>query len=242
MLKSPSEFISRFLYHVHTRDDEFYWEPGTAPTPQVVAQASGALKDVLGFAEHQGAFSTLAEVIDICTAEELGSKGNGIAARNSTKHPSVVALTKLNALNRASVAAAAAQGLAWMQECKKWVSETRLRNQIAIRVMTGIIVAVGRIKKGYSPAQLAALARIATSLESADHFILRSRGAIVEILAGNLNCLPRDEGTISAMRGLLDTIAAYPNAVPVFDAMDKLLHLTSAEHAAKLEKMASQWK
>ena len=242
MLTSSSDFISRFLYHARTSEDQFYWVPGTPPTSEIIAQASGVLRDILGFAAHQAAFSTLAEVIDVCTAEELESKGQGIAARNSTKHPSVVALTKLDAGQRASIAAAAAQGLLWMQECRKWVLDTWLRNQIGIRVMTGIIVAVGRIKQGYSPPQLGALARIGASLETKDHFILRSRGAIVEILAGSLNSLPRDTGTLSALRRLLDTVADAPNAVPVFNAMDKLLCLTSGGHAARLRKAALQWR
>ena len=182
MLTNRAEFISRFLYQI--RDDEFYGNPGSLPKSEVVVQASATARDIIGFDAHRASFTTLAEVIDVCTAEELASKGSGIAARNATKHPQVAALKKLDSAQRAGVAAAAAQGLAWMEDCRQWVQDHNLRNQIAKRVMTAILVSVGRIKRGYTAAQLAALAQIGASLRDTDVFVVRSRQAIDEILAG----------------------------------------------------------
>jgi hypothetical protein len=169
----------------------------------------------------------LAEVIDVCTAEELESKGSGIAARNATKHPSVIALTKLEFERRASITSAAAQGLVWMDVCGQWVHDTTLRNQIAKRVMTAILVAVGRIKRGYSSAQLAALTRLGVVLRESDGFALRARGAIVEIIAGNIPQLPHDNETLTVLRQLLDVIGArsIAHAQPTLKAADKLKSL-----------------
>ena len=226
MPANKTEFIKRFLYQI--RDEDFYWIPGTPPTKDVVAQASIATKDVIGYETHRAAFEKLAEVIDVCTAEELESKGHGMAARNATKHPSVIALTKLDSEQRAGVATAAAQGLAWMDDCGQWAKDTTLRNQIARRVMTAILVAVGRIKKGYESGQLAGLTRIGVSLQASDGFVLRARGAIVEILAGNISNFPRDKGTCKVLGELLDIIVARPNAQPALNAVDKLKPLTLA--------------
>jgi hypothetical protein len=240
MLENRSEFISRLLYSL--KDNEPYSNPGKPPAPGTIAAASAAAIDVLGFDAHKEAFTTLAEVIDVCTAEELESKGSGQAARNAAKHPQVLALTKLRPEQRAAIAAAAFQGLAWMEDCRQWVQDATLRNQIAKRVMTGIVVAVGRTKKGYSCSQLGALVRIGSSSRDNDMFVLRSRGAIAEILAASLESLPRDDQTIAGMRNFLDKIAAYPNAAPVFQSIEKLLTFTSEEHAVRLRQEASQWR
>jgi hypothetical protein len=173
---------------------------------------------------------------------ELKSKGNGQVARNATKHPKIIALLKLNYEKRASISAAAAQGLAWMQECSAWCRETTLRNQIALRVMAGVLVGVGRIKKGYSSAQLGALLRIGASLKDNDNFILRARGAIAEILAGSFGILPSDVKTLALMKQFLDVIAAGPNAASVFKAMEKLASLTGEDHLAQLRQAASRWR
>jgi hypothetical protein len=240
MVTSCADFISRFLYRVG--DDEYYWVPGAPPTPEVIAEASAAAKDVLGFGAHQAAFATLAETIDLCTAEELASKGHGIAARNATKHPAVIALSKLEHDRRAGLAAAALQGLAWMEDCRRWVSDATLRNQIAKRVMAAIVISVGRVKTGYTPAQLDALLRIGTSLKGNDVFVLRSRGAVAEILAGNVSHLPSDKGTLTVMGRFLDIVCASPNAAPVFKAVEKLLPLTSAQQASRLSRAAQKWR
>jgi hypothetical protein len=240
MLGNRSEFISRFLYSLE--DDEPYSNHGKPADAVTIAAASAAAKDVLGFDAHKGAFTSLAEVIDVCTAEELESKGNGQAARNAAKHPQVVALTKLAPEQRTAIAAAAFQGLAWMEDCRQWVRDGTLRNQIAKRVMTGVVVAIPRTKKGYSSSQLAALVRIGASLRDDDLFVLRSRGAIAEILAANVASIPRDEETMAGMRNFLDKIAAHPNAAPVFQSMEKLLTFTSEKHAARLKQEASQWR
>lgn len=176
-----AEFISRFLYQI--RDDEFYGNPGSLPKADVIQQAATAAKDILGFDDHRASFALLAEVIDVCTAEELELRGSGTAARNATKHPRVVALKKLDSSQRASVAAAAAQGLAWMEDCRQWIQDSTLRNQIAKRVMTAVLVSVGSIGRGYTAAQLTALAQIGASLQDMDVFVVRARRAITEIVA-----------------------------------------------------------
>ena len=234
MLTKPTDFISRFLYHL--RDDEWYGNPGAPPTPEILAQVAATAKDTLGFEAHRGHFTALAKIIDTGVAEELAVRGSGIAARNASKHPLVAALGKSDFQDRAGISAAAAQGLVWMEECRQWVQDVTLRNQIAKRVMTAIVVSVGRIKRGYSPAQLAALVRIGASLKDNDVFVVRTRGAIAEILAGSFSSIPRDEGTLLVMRQFLDRVADCSNAVPVFKAMDKLLSLTSDDHAARLRQ------
>jgi hypothetical protein len=240
MVASRADFISRFLYRVG--DDEYYWVPGAPPTPEVIGKATAAAKDVLGFDAHQAAFTKLAETIDLCTAEELASKGHGLAARNASKHPAVISLGKLEPDRRAGLGAAAAQGLAWMEDCRPWVPDATLRNQIAKRVMAAIVVSVGRVKTGYTPAQLDALLRMGTSLKDNDVFVLRARGAIAEILAGNLGHLPKDKGTSTVMENFLDVICGSPNAAPVFKAVEKLLPLTSAQHASRLRQAALKWR
>src|ERR1044071_4618943 len=177
MLKDRAEFISRFLYRLDIK--ETYSNPGAPPTAETIAEASASANDRVSFDAHQAAFSTLAVVIDACTAEELPLKGNGQAARNASKHPQVVALGKLPSDQRAAITVAALQGLAWMEDCRPWVNDSTFRNQIAKRVMAGIVTAVGRIKKAYSPAQLGALLQIGASLKDSDLFVLRSRGSIV---------------------------------------------------------------
>jgi hypothetical protein len=180
MITSRNEFISRFLYRIG--DDEFYGNAGTLPEPEVIARATGAAEDIVGFETHRESFSLLAEMIDVCTAEEIASRGSGVAARNASKHPLVTALKKLDLAKRASIACAASQGLAWMEDCREWVQDHTLRNQIAKRVMLAVLVSVGRNKKGYTAAQLAALARIRSSLEDMDIFVVRAREVIDEIV------------------------------------------------------------
>src|SRR5215471_17312332 len=106
MLATRTEFVSRFLYQI--RDDEFYGNPGTLPEPQVIEQAGAAAKDVIGFDAHRESFTMLAKIIDFCTAEELAARGTGLAARNATRHPKVMALKKLDSAERANIAAASA--------------------------------------------------------------------------------------------------------------------------------------
>jgi hypothetical protein len=48
--------------------------------------------------------------------------------------------------------------------------------------MLAVLVSVGRNKKGYTAAQLAALARIRSSLEDMDIFVVRAREVIDEIV------------------------------------------------------------
>jgi len=180
MIANRAEFISLFLYQI--RDDEFYGNPGSLPKREVIEQAAAAAKDIIGFEKHRAAFGVLAEVIDVCTGEELAMRGSGVAARNATKHPRVAALKKLDAVDRASFAVAAAQGLAWMEDCRQWVQDHTLRNQITKRIMLAILVSVGRIKRGYTAAQLAALERIGASLEDRDIFVVRAREVIDEIV------------------------------------------------------------
>ena len=180
MLTSRAEFISRFLYQI--REDEFYGSPGSPPKPEVIEKATAAAKDIIGFEANRASFSLLAEIIDVCTAEELASRGSGVAARNATKHPRVTALKKLSFAERASIACAASQGLAWMEDCRKWVEDYTLRNQIAKRVMLAVLVSIGRMKRGYTAAQLTALARIGSSLKDMDIFVVRAREVIDEIV------------------------------------------------------------
>ena len=180
MITNRAEFISRFLYQIS--DDEFYGNPGTLPKPEVIDRAAAAARDVVGFDAHRASFAALAEIIDVCTAEEIDLRGSGIAARNASRHPRVAALKKLDFVARAGIAAAAAQGLAWMEDCRPWVQDHTLRNQIAKRVMLAILVSVGRIKRGYTAGQLAALAKIGAALEDGDIFVMRAREVIDEIV------------------------------------------------------------
>jgi hypothetical protein len=183
MLATPAEFISRFLFRI--RDDEFYGNPGEQPKPELIKRAGLAAKDVVGFASHCESFTMFAEIIDVCTAEELASKGSGIATRNATKHPRILALKSLDPIQRASIAAASAQGLAWMEDCREWIQDHSLRNQIAKRIMVAILYSVGRIKRGYTPTQLTALAKIGKSLQDMDIFVIRARDTINEITSKN---------------------------------------------------------
>jgi hypothetical protein len=69
-----------------------------------------------------------------------------------------------------------------MEDCRPWVADTTLRNQIAKRVMTAILYSIGRIKRGYTAAQLSALTQIGTSLQDMDIFVVRARDTIYEIV------------------------------------------------------------
>jgi len=222
-------FISRLLFQI--QDDEPYWVNGTPPTPQLVANACAVAKDEVDFDSHRSHFDGLAEILDACIAEELETHGHGIAARNATKHPRVVALTKSDSQHRAGIATAAAQGLAWYEACNKWVQDHSLRNQIAKRVMTAILVVAGRVREGYSTAQLAAVARLGASMRGMDLFEIRARGAILEILAANIAGLARDKSTLTAIRKLVSFAAEYPaNPQPVLKAIEKLTSFAQHEN------------
>jgi len=215
-----AQFISRFLYQIS--DEEFYWASGTPANDEVIKGAVALAKDDLGFDSHFSDFETLAQTIDECIAEELISQGNGVAAKNASKHPRVVALAGLAPQRRAGIAAASAQSLAWMEQCRNWVQDHTLRNQIAKRVFTGILVTVGRVK-GYSDSELAALARIGAALKDMDLFVIRARGAIIEILAANATQIPSDKQTQIALKRLVDFTADYPaNPQPVLKGIAKL--------------------
>jgi hypothetical protein len=220
MLTRPADFLSRFLYQIS--EDEFYWVPGTPPTPQIVEKAAARAKDDLGFERHRAHFASLADLIDACTAEELESHGSGQAARNAAKHARVMALAKLDPAARAGVAAAAAQGLAWIEACQPWARDSTLRNQVAIRVMAAVLVVAGRVRKGYEPEQLAGLARIGAGMRWCDLFYIRARGAIIEILAANAAACPRDPATLDALRQLLEVAESHANPAPVIKAMASL--------------------
>ena len=137
------------------------------------------------------------------------------------KHPRVLALKKLAPEKQAGLAMASAQTLAWMEQCRKWVPDASLRNQISKRVMMAIIVS-GIIKRGYSPAQLSALARVGSKLRDCDIFVLRVRGAIAEILAGLASAISRDEATQTALKKLVKSVLERPNAAPATRAAQKL--------------------
>ena len=226
MAIDQTKFISRFLYQIN--DEEPYWVAGSPPKEETIKQALAIAKDDLNFESHRSHFEVLADVLDACVAEELASHGNGIAAKNASKHPRVLALVDLSETERAGIALVSVQTLAWMEQCRKWVQDHSLRNQIAKRVLTGILVTAGRIKSGYSDLQLAALAQIGVTLHDMDLCVIRARGAIAEILTANAAKIPTDKKTRDALKHFVDFTADYPaNPQPVLKAIAKLRSVTA---------------
>ena len=212
-----AEFLSRFLHQL--RDDWSY----LPPTPATIQQAVAVSKDELGFDMYRAQFTTLADIMDACATESLWGG-------NPLKHHRVLALAKLEPSQRAMIVVAAAQGLVWMDQCGRWRQHNTPKNEIALGVMTAVLIVAGRIRGGYSANQLAALARIGASSQDMDLRFISARGAIAEILALSIRELPRNKETLTALKQFLDFTARYPaNLKRVAKAIDKLTRLMTHE-------------
>jgi hypothetical protein len=214
-------------YNKHT--DEWWKNPDSPPPRDILQQAVGQASGLVQTETNRADFEKLAEVLDHCVEEEMPVRGFGQAGKNATKHPAVVALTKLEPLQRSRIAIAAAQWLLWTDDCAKWVHRANLRTQISIRVLTSVIVVIAKKKTTFSPDDLATLTRIGASMQSRDVFVLRAMAAIVEILTKHVDELPRDTSTLQACRELLNTpdIFASKDAMKAKEKLQLLLRTVS---------------
>jgi hypothetical protein len=202
MLTRPTDFVALFLSEGN--DDEPYWMPGRPASAQTLAEVTGWIQDDLGFEAYREHFQRLAEVIEVCTAEALADRGSGVAATKTIAHPSVLKLAELTGEQQAGISAAALQGLAWFEKCLPLKRDTFLRNQVALRVLVAVLMVIGVKARGYSPAQLAAIAALAAPMRGTGHFDLHAHDAVVKLLAANVKQLPRNETTRADVRMLLD--------------------------------------
>jgi hypothetical protein len=219
-----NEFLARILYQpsppLVSMDDylakkitkeefdqktELWWKnPDREPTPEAVQEAASCAKDQVGFNSHQTAFSALAEVMDVCVAEEIPLRGYGQAGSNAKKHPRIISLVKSHEEARSHLALAAAQTLVWMEDCRKLCHDANLRTQIQKRVVAATLMLIAGQKSIYTASELSVQAQLGASLKDRDVFVLGSVAAIVEIVAKHAKELPRTSGTIAACRQLLD--------------------------------------
>ena len=186
------------------KNDEWWKNPDSLPSPQIVEEAVAMVKVRLDFHAHEAPLSVLAEAMDACVAEEMPLRGFGQAGKNAKKHPRVIALSQTDAAKRSQVALAAAQALAWMEECRKWCQDANLRTQIQKRVMAAALALIAEKKTIYTPIELSVLTQIGASLKDRDAFVLGALGGIVEIIAKHAKDLPRDAKTLEACKRLLD--------------------------------------
>lgn len=170
----------------------------------MVQEAESCAKDQVGFNSHQGAFSALAEVMDVCVAEEIPLRGFGQAGSNAKKHPRVISLVKSHEVTPSQLALAAAQTLVWMEDCRHLCHDANLRTQIQKRVVAATLMLFAEKKSVYRASELSVLAQLGASLKDRDVFVLGSIAAIVEIVAKHVKELPRTPETIAACKHLID--------------------------------------
>jgi hypothetical protein len=200
--------------------DQPYWVD-SPPSPSIISEAVAAATDRVGFEGLEPEFKALASIIDACCAEELELRGYGQAAKNATKHPLVAAIAQEPPSTRFGIALASGQGLRRMEDCRDWVQDHSLRNQIAKRVMTGILVVAAQRKTVGPMDRLAALAIVGSLMRDRDVFVIRAQGAIAEILASQINCIPHDPETLQAVQALC-RIAGIMDLKSVEKAVGKL--------------------
>ncbi len=194
---NQAEFVSRFLHQVH---DDWTYSP---PTAEALQDALSACKDELGFADYEAQFLELGEIMDAQAAI-------GLWGGDPRKDARVLAIADREPARRAAMVAAAAQTLAWLDQCQNRVRNNTPRNQIGMKVATSVLLVAGKAKGGFTPAQLAALVRIGASSQDMDGMIIMGRGMIAVILAGHSEEIPADPATRRALKEFLDFINAYP--------------------------------
>jgi len=220
MLSNRSDFLQRLLHQ--SREDKPYWDT-SPPTPEILQQAASAVKDEIGFEAHCHYFNLITEVIDACVKEHVDAAlGKGAAFPNTWKHPRVLALVNLDIEERAGSVCAAAQGVKWIDEIQPWIHGHTLQNEIAKRVLIGILMCSAKVKKCFSAVDLKALIRLGNSIRGQDSFGPVAQVAIIVILASNADDLPLDSETQTLLPEYLDYIAPQTDLKYVLKAIDKL--------------------
>jgi hypothetical protein len=220
MLADQGDFLKRLLHQ--GREGQPYWITAR-PTPEVLQKAATAIKDEIGFDAHLSHFRLLTEVIDFCVAEYVDSmSGKGSAFQNTLKHPRILALANLEGKERTGVICAAAQGIKWIDEIQPWVHEHTLQNEIAKRVMIGILRDATKVKKCFTATDLNVLIRLGSSIKGQDSYGIIAQMAIVEILASNAANLQLDDKTCALLSRYLDDVASQSDLKGILKAIDKL--------------------
>jgi hypothetical protein len=220
MLSNKADFLLRLLHQA--RDDKPYWVT-LPPTPEMLQQAVASVKDEIGFEAHLHHFNLMTEVVDACVTEYVDSMlGKGSVFQNTLKHPRILALANLDAKDRAGVICAAAQGIKWIDDIQPWIHGHTLQNEIAKRVMIGILRCSTKVKKCFTATDLKVLIRLGNSIKGQDSFGIIAQMAVVEILASNAADLPLDNDTRTLLPGYLDYVTSRTDLKGVLKAIDKL--------------------
>jgi len=189
----------------------------------VLQKVADAVKDRLGFESHRVHFNLLVEIIDECVNEYVEATKRGIYdVQNTLTHPRIKALADLPAEQRAGVICAAAQSMRWIDEIQPWINGHALQNEIAKRVLVGVLRCFSKKKQSFSASDLKILASLGGSIEGQDSFGIIAKMAIVEILATNAAGLKIDKELKTFLPTYLDQVAAQSDLAYVVKAIDKL--------------------
>jgi hypothetical protein len=137
-------------------------------------------------------------------------------------HPRIKALGNLPAGQRAGVICAAAQSMRWIDEIQPWVKGLTLQNEIAKRVVVGVLRCFSKTKQPYSTTDLKVLANLGACIKGQDSFGIIAQMAIVEILAANIDNLKIDKEMKTVLPAWLKRVAAGSDLASIRKAIDKL--------------------
>ena len=217
---SETQFLERFLHQACK--DQSYWVTTSLP-PEVLQKISVVVKDKLGFESHNIHFNLLVEIIDECVTEYVEATKRGAYDVQSTlTHPRIKALANFPAEQRAGVICAAAQGMSWIDEIQPWIVGHTLQNEIAKRVLVGVLRCFSKKKQSFSDIDLKVLVSLGGSIEGQDSFGIIAQMAIVEILATHVACLKIDKEIKKSLPKYLNHVAAQSDLAYVVKAIDKL--------------------
>ena len=217
---SKTQFLERFLHQACK--DQPYWVTTSLPS-EVLQKISVTITDKLGFKSHNIHFNLLAEIIDECVTEHVEATKRGVYdVQNTLNHPRIKALANLPAEQRAGVICAAAQSMSWIDEIQPWIIGHTLQNEIAKRVLVGVLRCFSKKKQAFSAIELKVLVSLGGSIEGQDSFGIIAQMAIVEILATNVASLKIDNDIKKSLPKFLNQVAAQSDLAYVVKAIDKL--------------------
>jgi hypothetical protein len=218
------QFLERFLHQ--DCEEQPYWVTTSLP-PEILQKIPVAVKDQLGFKSHNLHFDLLAGIIDECVAEYVEATKNpnawgGCDAPNTLTHPRIKGLAILPAEQRAGVICAAVQSMRWIDEIQPWIKGHTLQNEIAKRVVVGVLKCFSKTKQSFSASDLKVLANLGACIKGQDSFGIIAQMAIVEILAANIDNLKIDKEMKTVLPAWLKRVAAGSDLASVRKAIDKL--------------------
>ena len=110
----------------------------------------------------------------------------------------------------------------WIDEIQPWIKGDTLQNEIAKRVVVGVLRCFSKKKQSFSTTDLKVLVNLGASIKGQDSFGIIAQMAIIEILAANIAGLKIDEEMKIFLPAWLKRVAARSNLAYVRKAIDKL--------------------